>query len=190
MPSQAAQSQELSLDTLVTGAIQGDRAAFGVVVGRLQKTLYYSVLRIVQNPQDARDVVQQAFLQAWAKIGTLDQASRFKSWLFSIALNRARNLVRDQGRRHYEGVEENTLMVEARASTEMVAREEKRALREALALLPTRQREVVVMRMDAEMPFTEIGEALGCTASNARVNYHHGVKRLRALLTSSREGGE
>jgi RNA polymerase sigma-70 factor (ECF subfamily) len=65
--------------------------------------------------------------------------------------------------------------------------ERRRLLRAALGRLPKRQREVVSLRIDAELSFAEIGESLGITENNAKVSFHHGVRRLRALLKGQEE---
>jgi RNA polymerase sigma-70 factor, ECF subfamily len=55
-------------------------------------------------------------------------------------------------------------------------------VREAIAELPDRQREVVLLRIDGGLPFAEIGTALGITENAAKVSFHHGVRRLRERL--------
>lgn len=175
---------DAELEALVLRARAGERRAFGMLVEVLQKPLFFAVVRITNHPQDARDVVQRAFLKAWEKLGSLDDPQRFRSWLFTIALNLARNLRRDQGRHRHEPVEENTLVTRAGTVERMSQRQRRDLLRQALEALPPRQREVVTMRIDAELSFKDIGEAVGCTEATARVNFHHGMKRLRELLAS------
>jgi RNA polymerase sigma-70 factor (ECF subfamily) len=175
-------STEAPLEALVRRAQGGDRAAFGALVERLQEPLYFAVLRMVRHPQDARDVVQRSFLRAWTQLGTLGEAEKFRGWLFSVALNQARNHVRDEGRRRHEPIEEGTLVTSASAPALLERREEQGQLREALEALSPRQREVVTLRIDAELSFREIGEAVGCNEATARVNFHHGLKRLRELM--------
>jgi RNA polymerase sigma-70 factor (ECF subfamily) len=55
-------------------------------------------------------------------------------------------------------------------------------MRAAVLDLPRRQREVLTLRIDAELSFAEVGEVLGITESNARVHFHHAARRLRAVL--------
>ena len=62
------------------------------------------------------------------------------------------------------------------------SREQQRALREAVARLPARQREVLLLRIDADLPFAEIAQTLGITEVNAKVNFHHAVQKLKGWL--------
>lgn len=180
-------SLDQPLEALVTRAGQGDRDAFGALVEQLQRPLYYAALRLLHHPQDSRDVVQRAFLKAWTKLPELEDPGRFRSWLFSISLNLARNHLRDQGRRQYEPVQENTLVTPGRPSQRLEEQQRRQQLRQAMEALPERQREVVSLRIDAEMSFRDIGEAVGCTENSARVNYHHAMKRLQALMQGPQE---
>ncbi len=173
------------LTQLVTNARDGDKEAFGQVVTSLQRPLYFAVMRITQHPQDARDIVQRAFLKAWEKLPNLEETEKFRSWLFTIGINLARNLRRDKKRRQYESLDDRPIASQqATVPQQMSRQEERNRLRAALIDLPTRQQEVVTLRIDAELSFQEIGESVGCTAATARVNFHHGMKRLRELLTN------
>jgi RNA polymerase sigma-70 factor (ECF subfamily) len=60
--------------------------------------------------------------------------------------------------------------------------ERERAVRAAVLGLPRRQREVLTLRVDAELPFREIAEVLGITELNARVHFHHAARRLRDVV--------
>lgn len=180
-----ATSQEVDLDALVTRARDGERAAFSQIVLTLQEPLYGAVFRLVRHSQDTRDIVQRAFIKSWTRLPELQSVGSFRSWLFSIALNLARNHLRDRGSKRFEPVEDTPIAVEPTAYSALNEREQRLKLREALGELPERQREVVTLRIDTEMSFREIGEAVGCSEGSARVNFHHGMKRLREIVTSS-----
>ena len=61
--------------------------------------------------------------------------------------------------------------------------EEVERVAHVLARLPPKQRAAVVLRVYEELSFREIGEVLGCAEGAARVNYHHGIKKLREMMT-------
>lgn len=182
----AEQGAESDVRELVGRAVAGDKAAFGGLVKAFQRPLFAAVLRVVRHQQDARDIVQKSFLKAWTKLPTLEDPGKFRSWLFSIAINLSRNHCRDRGSKRFERVEENTLVVEDDASRRLDRAERRALLYRALEKLPARQREVVTLRVDAELSFRDIGESVGCTEASARVNFHHGMKRLRAILQEAR----
>jgi len=59
-------------------------------------------------------------------------------------------------------------------------------LREAIARLPRRQREVLLLRIDGDLPFAEVAATLGITEVNAKVNFHHAVQKLKGWLSRAR----
>ena len=184
-PSRSAPPEEATAAVMVERVARsrsGDREAFGALVLELQKPLYFAVFRLTGNPQDARDIVQRAFLKAWERLEELESPQKFRSWLFTIALNMARNHRRDTGRRRTEPIEERTLVSPATAPETIDAGKRRKMLRAAMEALPPKQREVVSLRIDAELTFRQIGEAVGCSEASARVNFHHGMKRLREQI--------
>ena len=66
-------------------------------------------------------------------------------------------------------------------------RERERSIQAAVLSLPRRQREVLTLRVDGGLPFRDIAETLGITENNAKVQFHHAVKRLKAEVTGTPE---
>jgi len=110
----------------------------------------------------------------------------FKSWLFRIVVNLAKNHVRDTSRfdRSEEAQEREAAPVEPFAQAHLEADEQRKQLREAIARLPRRQREVLLLRVDGDLPFAEVATTLGITEVNAKVNFHHAVQKLKGWLKS------
>jgi RNA polymerase sigma-70 factor (ECF subfamily) len=181
-------------ETLVFAYRDGDASAFEELVRRYQRPVFAIALRFARDRDDAADVAQRAFVNAMLKAASWRGGS-FRGWLFRIVVNLGKNHVRDvaRGAGRAGGTEPAVDPDElpagaetgADAATEARERGELRArVREAIARLPRRQREVVTMRVDGELAFAEIGDALGITEANAKVNYHYGVKRLKELLAA------
>ena len=85
---------------LIAATLAGDSAAFGQLVGLYQDRLYNSLLRVVGSAEDARDIVQDAFVQAFLKLDTFRGSSAFYTWLYRIAFNLAMSHAREgSGRR-------------------------------------------------------------------------------------------
>src|SRR5262249_19737555 len=80
--------------TLITECLAGDTAAFGMLVRRYQDRLFNTVYRLVDNAEDAQDVVQEAFLNAYQSLGSFHGDSAFFTWLYRIAVNSAISLKR------------------------------------------------------------------------------------------------
>jgi RNA polymerase sigma factor (sigma-70 family) len=174
---------------LVRAFLAGDEGAFAELVRR-HEAVVLRVLARHAGADDARDLAQRAFLKAF-------EASRrwrreadvpFRAWVLRVAVNLARNRARDARRwpRAAEGAAA-LVPVPAVGAQALEDEERARALRAAVLALPRRQREVVTLRLDAELPFAEIADVLGITENNAKVHFHHASRRLREVL---REGGE
>jgi RNA polymerase sigma-70 factor (ECF subfamily) len=176
-------SQNPDIAALAQQAADGDRQAFAQLVMLVQRPLYYAVMRITRHPEDARDIVQRSFLKAWSNLARLENPARFRSWLFAIGLNLARNHIRDQAKRPSDPLEGAKLAaLGADPIEEIDAQKQRAALRSALERLPDKQRQCVSLRIDAELNFREIGEVVGCSEGSARVNFHYGLQRLRMVL--------
>jgi RNA polymerase sigma-70 factor (ECF subfamily) len=103
-----------------------------------------------------------------------------------LAVNVGKNHARDVRRWRLEPVESMELAAEPVAVNERLdAEQQRRMVRAALDGLSRRQREVFALRVDGELPFAEVARVLGITENNAKVHFHHAVRRLREWL-----GGE
>ncbi|MBU8895043.1 RNA polymerase subunit sigma-24 [Corallococcus sp. H22C18031201] len=185
-------------EALCEAFLAGDAAAFGRLVERHRTLVLSLVRRYVTRPEDASDLAQQAFLRAlessrrvFARFTPLTSAP-FRAWLVRVTLNLAKNHAR-QGLRWrpvlVEAVEDDVAADGAEGAHEALERAERaRRVRAAVLTLPRRQREVLTLRVDGELPFKDIAETLGITENNAKVQFHHAVKRLRASVTEMNEG--
>lgn len=179
-------------EALVAAHLAGDGAAFGILVSRHQRTVHALVRRYARTPDDAADLVQRAFLRAFAAATrvfprlTLAEPGAFRSWLLRVAINVAKNHARDVRRWRFEPVEHaDERRVEGPGAVEHVElQQQRRLVREALVALSRRQREVLTLRVDGGLPFAEVASVLGITENNAKVHFHHAVRRLRERLSS------
>jgi len=183
-------------EALVAAFLVGDDDAFGELVRRHEPLVLRIVRRWAGSTDDALDLAQRTFLKAFeAARRTLRRASEkerhgfvFKAWLVRIAVNVGKNHRRDAGRARRAPLEAlgGAEASPAIAPAALQAEQEARRMRAAVLGLPRRQREVLTLRIDAELPFAEIAEALGTTENSAKVTFHHAVKRLREQLEEER----
>jgi RNA polymerase sigma-70 factor (ECF subfamily) len=161
----------------------GDVRAFETLVRRYQRPVLAIARRFARDQDDAEDLAQRAFINASQRAGGWRGGS-FKSWLFRIAVNLAKNHLRDTARfdRSEEAQERERQSTDPDAEARLARAQQQRALRQAVARLPRRQREVLLLRIDADLPFAEIAGALGITEVNAKVNFHHAVQNLKKLV--------
>jgi RNA polymerase sigma-70 factor (ECF subfamily) len=165
----------------------GDAKAFEALVRRYQRPVLSIARRFARDEDDAEDLAQRAFINASERAEGWRGGS-FKSWLFRIVVNLAKNHLRDVSRfdRSHSAQEEEPEPSAPHAHERLEAREQQEALRQAVARLPRRQREVLLLRIDGDIPFAAIASALGITEVNAKVNFHHAVQKLKALLKADR----
>ncbi len=190
----------LSDTELCRAFLNGDSKAFGELVRRHQETVYRVVRRYSSHSDDALDLAQRAMLQAFQAarrtLPRLDKMSGgeipFKAWVLRIAINLAKNHAR-QGRRWRSAPLEAVEPVrspEASAHTALENAEAEAMTRQAVLKLPKRQREVFTLRIDAGLPFAEVGRTLGITEANAKTHFHYAVKRLRDEVQLLQQPGE
>src|SRR5688500_13099813 len=86
-------------EQLVAEYRQGDRASFAQLMARYQRELYHFLVRFLGDRAAAEDVFQETFLQGHQSADQFDLSRRFRPWLFTIAANKARDLIRSQARR-------------------------------------------------------------------------------------------
>ncbi len=167
---------------LITRIAAGDRAAFDVLATRHRAAIVALVHRYVKNGDDAEDVAQRALLRAFERIATFRGEASFRTWLFRIAIHLALNHVRGRDRAESIDVDDIAAFTSALDTQRLVAAELWRKVSARLDELPPKQRLVVELRLFHELSFQEIAVAAACTEESAKANYHHGVKRLRAVL--------
>jgi RNA polymerase sigma-70 factor (ECF subfamily) len=182
---------------LVRAFLVGDEEAFEELWRRHEATVHAVVRRYARAPEDARDLVQRAFIRALSasRRGFPARPSKpflFRAWVLRIAANLGKNHARDEARWRTEPLDVVPEAVDGAPAPEdvLLRRERERLVRQAVLELPRRQREVLTLRLDAGLSFEEVAEALGITRNNAKVCFHHATCRLRALVGEGRTTGE
>lgn len=172
---------------LVAQARRGDRQAFEALVRRHMGAAYPVALSRVSDPQDAEDVVQDAFVTALEKLDSCEQPEHFRAWFLTIVRNRAHNV------RKYEAVRRAQPLDEAiaggRNDDPALALDRARLrerLRVALGHLTELQRRVVVLHDYEGWKHKEIGAELGISAGASRFHLHVARRRLRNELADLR----
>jgi RNA polymerase sigma-70 factor (ECF subfamily) len=161
----------------------GDRAAFAAWVQQHQRALFAVAWRYVKNDQDAQDVVQAAFIRAWQGLPTFRGDSSLRTWLYRIAVNLALNHKRDARGRPSGEIPEHAASPEQPVVARLAEAEMHDRLTAAVDELPKKQRLVVELRVQQDLSFREVAEIVESTEDSAKANFHHALKRLRALLS-------
>ena len=157
---------------LVWAALSGERSAFEALLDRHVARVRLLASRILR-PEDAEDVVQEALLQAFLGLERLRDPDRFGSWLYGITLNLARMRLR---RRDPMPLDPDALAQPAPNG------EAFEAVRDALEVLPPRERDAVVLHYVEGLNTREVASLLGARPGTVRVRLHRARRRLRADL--------
>lgn len=167
----------------ILAAQAGDQEAFGWLVRRHQRRAYAVARAIVMNHEDAEDAVQDAFLHAYRALERFRPDQAFGAWLHRIVANAALDLTR---RRKVREADELPETVSSPFRDPAESDDLRRRLQESLAVLPPRQRAVIVLHDIEGYKHAEIGQMLGIPEGTARSDLHYARARLRDALSSFR----
>ncbi|MCC6418414.1 MAG: sigma-70 family RNA polymerase sigma factor [Gemmataceae bacterium] len=181
---------------LITECLQGRADAFGVLVARYQDRLYNTVYRLLDNAEDAQDVVQEAFLSAYQSLDTFKGDSQFYTWLYRIAFNTAISLKRKQRvvlslhtARDNGGVEPLDASEFNQPDHALEKQEEERRVLRALNRLSPEHRAVLIMKDMDGQKYEAIADILRVPIGTIRSRLHRARLELRELLEREEEQG-
>lgn len=181
-------------DSLLSAVANGDVSAFEALYDRHASTIYALLLRILGNPDDAEEILQEAFVKAWSSARLFDPVRGSEvAWLISIARSRAIDRLRsrrirsdrenDAGREHF--IHAAFLGVET-AMEHAIESEERIAVRAALAHLPEAQRRALELAYFEGLSQSEIAERLHEPLGTIKTRIQLGMKKLRDELRDYR----
>jgi RNA polymerase sigma-70 factor (ECF subfamily) len=176
---------------LIADCLQGDTAAFGGLVRRYQDRLYNTVYRLVDNAEDAQDIVQDAFLNAYQALDHFKGDSLFFTWLYRIAVNTAISLKRkhraaismDVGRDQGGVAEPADTSDLSRPEQALERTEQEHRIQNALNRLSPEHRAVLVMKDMEGQKYEAMAEVLQVPIGTIRSRLHRARLELRDLLS-------
>jgi RNA polymerase sigma-70 factor (ECF subfamily) len=182
--------------SLIDAHIQGDTAAFGELVCRHGDSLLGYLTRMTGSKEQAEDLFQETFKRVHEKADTF-RGTRIKSWLFAIATNVAIDDMR-RGRRlqvvslnrkldcdDEEGQELSSVAVaddSYEPSQKAIMAERKEQVRQALELLPARQRATLVLAYYQQLSYPDVAQVLGCSVGTVKTQMYRALKSLAQRL--------
>jgi RNA polymerase sigma factor (sigma-70 family) len=163
----------------------GDREAYAELVRRHAPTALRTASLLGAGP-DAEDVVQEAFVKAYARLGTFRDGSPFRPWLLRIVTNETHNLHRGAGRRRAREqlawARTERLLAEAEPLESALSSERREALIGTLRRLAERDRQVVVCRYLLGLDEAESAAVLGWPRGTVKSRLSRALRRLEAML--------
>lgn len=172
---------------LIREALAGDSSSFGELVTRHQDRLYNTMVHVVGSADDARDVVQDAFVQAFVKLDTFKSNSAFYTWLYRIAFNLGiSHLRRKKPTISVDKMQEDTggepPGTDEAPGDRIEQHERAGQVHEALASLSEEHRSVLVLREMEDHSYEEISVILELPVGTVRSRLHRARIQLRDQL--------
>ena len=167
----------------------GDTQSFATLVARYQRELFHFLVRFLGDRAAAEDIFQETFLQIHQSAEQFDPQRRFRPWLFTIAANKARDLIRSQARRPTNplqasinpGDEESGEFIDLMQSVEnapdlpMEREELQQAVHQTVMGMPDHLREILLLSYFHQFPYKQIGDILDIPLGTVKSRLHAAV---------------
>ena len=174
--------QRLRERVLVLRAQVGDRAAFHELVALYQERLTYYVHRMVQDPDQSRDILQQTWLDVFRTLGKLQSPAAFRVWLYRITHDRVVTYIRrqivDSDARDRLAVD----AIEGEQCNDLDLLENVELVHFALNQLSVIHREIMTLRFLEEMDVKEIARVMECSEGTAKSRLHYAKNAMRRII--------
>ena len=175
---------------------EGDQKAYAELMGRYRESVYYMLLKMVNNKDDAEDLTVEAFGKAFKRLGQYTPNFAFSTWLFRIATNNCIDFIRRKRKntfsldRPIEDEEGGELMVDIRSETpdpeEHIMKKQKvMMLRELVDKLKPRYRTLIEMRYFQELSYEEIAEQLDLPLGTVKAQLFRAREFLYIVLKNT-----
>ena len=181
---------------LVDAALAGDQNAFKQLLKKHREAIYHVIFRIVHNPQEAEDLVQETFMKAFNSLSSYSSKYKFSTWLYRIAANSSIDYLRKKKIAAFSLDEEvptrhGTVSLELADWTynpeiDLVAKQRRFSVEEAIDSLPKRYREVIVLRHKEEKSYEEIAVILKIPVGTVKARIFRGRVLLKKKLKNLR----
>lgn len=163
------------------------RQAFSEVIATYSEPLYWQIRRMVQDHDDANDLLQNTFMKAWMSLDSFRGDAKLSTWLYKIAINESlTHLDRMKKNRNISlDEEESALAAIIEADSFFDGDEIQRKLRLAIASLPEKQRLVFNMKYFDEMKYEDMSQVLGTSVGALKASYHLAVKKIEQYFADN-----
>jgi RNA polymerase sigma-70 factor (ECF subfamily) len=165
----------------VRDCLAGDPQAFAALVERYERPVYNVALRMLRNPEDARDIAQSVFMKAYQNLSNYDPQYKFYSWIYRMAINESLNILRVRDRS--AGPVDEHLADEGAGPSDLLADEQTRdVVLEAVDQLKPEHRAVIVLRYFVDRNYEDMGEILGIDAKTVKSRLYTARQLLKDQL--------
>ncbi len=192
-----AQLSELEDESLIQLALSGVQRAYDELVKRHSRRLHSMLMQMLNSETDAYDIAQEAFVKAYRSLRSFNGNSAFYTWLYTIALNEARNFIRRENKRRKSNIsidndvngdpkEKNIDLADGSREADPLRNANvgdlKTRLKYALSQLSPEHREVVQLCDIAGMNYSEVAAMLKIPEGTLRSRLHYAHRYMQSLL--------
>lgn len=163
------------------------RRAFSEVIRDYSEPLYWQIRRMVQNHEDANDILQNTFMKAWQNLENFRGDAKLSTWLYKIAINESVTFLAKERKRLNISLDdqESALIHTIEADEHVDGDKLAEQLRKAVASLPEKQRIVFNMKYYDDMKYEQMSEILGTSVGALKASYHLAVKKIEQFINNS-----
>lgn len=162
------------------------KQGFNKIVRTYNKRIYWHVRKIVICHEDANDVVQNTFINAWKGLENFRAESKLYTWLYRIATNESLNFLKKKRKHIFQSIDAVNYQLESKIDGNHFSGSEiEKKLQKAILTLPTKQRLVFNMKYFDELKYDEISEILGTSVGALKASYHHAKQKIENYLTNN-----
>ena len=160
------------------------RKGFEMIVAQYSEQLYWQIRRMVLSHDDANDLLQNAFVNAWMNIDYFRAEAKLSTWLYRIALNECITFLNKQRAANTVSIDdpEAVLVQKLESDPYFSGDDAQLLLQKALLALPEKQRMVFNLKYFQEMKYEEMSEIFGTSVGALKASYHHAVKKIEKFL--------
>lgn len=173
-------------------ALKGDQQAFAELVDLYQDKLYHMAYRMLNNRQEAEDVVQDTFLRVYKNLDRFDETLKFSTWIYRIATNLCIDRLRkrkptyslDAESQEYDGLDGYSMIPSDNRTpeSELILSDTQRIIHQAMESLPPKYKSVMMLRYIQDMSLQEVGDILDMPVTTIKTRVHRGREFLRKKL--------
>ena len=180
-PTNTAQDED---QLLIHSFLGGDEAAFSTLVEKYRRQVYAVAWRYTRNHEESDDLSQETFVKAYQHLKGFRKESSFKTWLLRITTNLSLNLIKsgriskDSG----EEIDEGLTHQESGALHGMLSGEREAMLQRAIAQLPPKQKQTLLLKTFRDLTCQEVATIMNCSVGTVKANVFNALKRLKSLL--------
>ena len=202
VPPAAAVANGRTDEQLIAAYRAGDRASFAELVGRYERELFHFLVRFLSDRAAAEDVFQETFLQIHQSAENFDTQRRFRPWLFTIAANKARDLIRSNARRPANplqatisgGDDDSGEFIDLMKSADdmpdahLQQKELQHKVQATVTNMPDHLREILLLSYFHQFPYKQISDILDIPLGTVKSRLHTAVAHFADRWRSANPG--